>query len=215
MLILREIKKKSVVPIYALAIVWLIYCLFFPLYLLWHFLLLIAIAGLVYFMFSKLFPGKVIKVKEPEKPVSTGNTELDGVLNEGRTAIKEMGRLYSSIPETSVKSRIMKIMNISDKIIKNAVDDPKDIPAIRKFLNYYLPTTIKLLNAYDRMYAQGVDGSNISGTMSRIEDMLDTIVVAYNKQLDSLFADEALDIETDIQVMDGMLRREGLKDREF
>ncbi len=106
-------------------------------------------------------------------------------------------------------------MNISDKIIKNAIDDPKDIPAIRKFLNYYLPTTIKLLNAYDRMYAQGVDGVNISGTMSRIEDMLDTIVVAYNKQLDSLFADEALDIETDIQVLDGMLRREGLKDSEF
>ena len=51
--------------------------------------------------------------------------------------------------------------------------------------------------------------------MSRIEDMLDTIVVAYNKQLDSLFADEALDIETDIQVLDGMLRREGLKDSEF
>ena len=150
--------------------------------------------------FSKLFPGRTIKVEEPEKPVSTGNTELDAILNEGRTAIKEMGRLYSSIPEPSVKSRIMEIMNISDKIIKNAVDDPKDIPAIRKFLNYYLPTTIKLLNAYDRMYAQGVEGSNISGTMSKIEDMLDTIVAAYNKQLDSLFADEALDIETDIRL---------------
>ncbi|NLL39915.1 MAG: hypothetical protein GX254_10080 [Clostridiales bacterium] len=212
---MREIKKKSVVPIYAVAIAWLIYCLFFPLYLLWHFLLLIAIAVAVYLGFSKLFPGKVIKVEEPEKPVSTGNTELDAILNEGRTAIKEMGRLYSSIPEASVKSRILEIMNISDKIIKNAIDDPKDIPAIRKFLNYYLPTTIKLLNAYDRMYAQGVDGVNISGTMSRIEDMLDTIVVAYNKQLDSLFADEALDIETDIQVLDGMLRREGLKDSEF
>lgn len=215
MFILREIRIKSVVPIYAVAVAWLIYCLFFPLYLLWHFLLLIAVSAAVYLVFSKLFPGRTIKVEEPEKPVSTGNTELDAILNEGGTAIKEMGRLYSSIPEPSVKSRIMEIMNISDKIIKNAVDDPKDIPAIRKFLNYYLPTTIKLLNAYDRMYAQGVEGSNISGTMSKIEDMLDTIVAAYNKQLDSLFADEALDIETDIQVMDGMLRREGLKDREF
>lgn len=212
---MREIKKKSVVPIYATAVVWLIYCLFFPLYMLWHFILLIVVTISVYLLFSRLFPGKVIKVKEKEKPVSTGNAELDAVLSEGRTAIKEMGRLYSSIPEASVKKRIMDIMNISEKIINNAIADPKDIPAIKKFLNYYLPTTIKLLNAYDRMYAQGVDGNNISSTMSRIEDMLDTIVTAYNKQLDSLFADEALDIETDIHVMDGMLRREGLKDKEF
>lgn len=212
---MREIKKKSVIPVYATAIAWIIYCLFFPIYLLWHFLLLLVIAALVYILFSKLFPGKIIKVKEPDKPKTTGNPELDAILKEGRIAIKEMGRLYSSIPEASVKSRIMEIMNISEKIIGNAKADSKDIPSTKKFLNYYLPTTIKLLNAYDRMYAQGVGGENISGTMSRIEDMLDTIVKAYKKQLDSLFANEALDIETDIKVLDGMLRREGLKDKEF
>jgi 5-bromo-4-chloroindolyl phosphate hydrolysis protein len=211
----REIRKKSVVPVYAVAAVWLLYALFFPLYLLWHFILLIIIAILVYVLFSKLFPGKIIKVKEPEKEKSTGNPELDAIIREGKTAIKEMGRLYTSIPEPSVKSRIMEIMNISEKIIKNAESDRRDIPMTRKFLNYYLPTTIKLLHAYDRMYAQGIDGDNISGTMSRVEDMLDTIVKAYKKQLDALFAHEALDIETDIQVMDGMLRREGLKDKEF
>ncbi len=212
---MREIRKKSVVPVYAVAAVWLLYALFFPLYLLWHFILLIIIAILVYVLFSKLFPGKIIKVKEPEKEKSTGNPELDAIIREGKTAIKEMGRLYTSIPEPSVKSRIMEIMNISEKIIKNAESDRRDIPMTRKFLNYYLPTTIKLLHAYDRMYAQGIDGDNISGTMSRVEDMLDTIVKAYKKQLDALFAHEALDIETDIQVMDGMLRREGLKDKEF
>ncbi len=211
----REIRKKSVVPVYAVAAAWLIYALFFPLYLLWHFILLIIIVIFVYLLFSKLFPGKLIKVKEPEKETSTGNPELDAIIKDGKTAIKEMGRLYASIPETSVKSKIMEIMNISEKIIKNAESDRRDIPMTRKFLNYYLPTTIKLLHAYDRMYAQGIGGDNISGTMVRIEDMLDTIAKAYKKQLDALFAHEALDIETDIQVMDGMLRREGLKDKEF
>lgn len=212
---MREVKMKSVIPVYTVAAVWLIYALFFPLYSLWHFILLTVIVAAVYFLASKLFPGKTVKVKEPEKEASTGNAELDAIIKEGKTAIREMGRLYASIPEPSVKSRIMEIMNISEKIIKNAELDSSDIPAIKKFLNYYLPTTIKLLNAYDRMYAQGISGENISGTMTRIEDMLDTIVTAYKKHLDALFAHEAIDIETDIRVMDGMLRREGLKDKEF
>ena len=77
-------------------------------------------------------------------------------------------------------------------------------------MNYYLPTTLKLLNSYDRMSAQGVSGENISGTMNRVENMMETIVQAFEKQLDSLFGAEALDISTDITVLDNMMAREGL-----
>ena len=100
-------------------------------------------------------------------------------------------------------------MEISDKIAQDAIDDPSDVPQIRKFQNYYLPTTIKLLNAYDRMGAQGIEGENITGTMRSIEEMLDTATDAYRKQLDSLFANQALDIESDIQVMNTLLKRQG------
>ena len=92
------------------------------------------------------------------------------------------------------------------------MDDPSDVPQIRKFLDYYLPTTIKLLNAYDRMGDQGIEGTNLSKSMQSIEDMLDTAIEAFKKQLDSLFANQALDIETDISVMNQMLAREGLSD---
>ena len=77
-------------------------------------------------------------------------------------------------------------------------------------MNYYLPTTIKLLNAYDRMSAQGIEGENLSKSMNSINEMLDAAIEAYKKRLDSLFANQALDIETDIQVMNTMLAREGL-----
>ena len=210
----KEIRKKSVVPIYAFAGVWLLYSLFFPLYRLWHFILLAAVSVAVYILFSKLFPGKMVAVEQP-KNEETGNPEIDSVVREGRRAMQEMGRLYASIDNPDVKKRIVEIMDISDKIVKDAISDPRDIPNIKRFLNYYLPTTIKLLNAYDRMSVQGIEGENISGSIQRIEDMLDTIVSAYKKQLDSLFADEALDIETDIKVMDGLLQREGLKDKEI
>ena len=152
--------------------------------------------------------------KEPEKPVSYG-PEVDAIIAEGRLAQREMARLYNSIREPSVRQKISRLMQVSDKIVEDAIHDPSDVPQIKKFLSYYLPTTIKLLNAYDRMDQQGVQGKNITGTMKSIEEMLDTAIAAYEKQLDSLFANQALDIETDISVMNSMLAREGLTGGDF
>ena len=101
-------------------------------------------------------------------------------------------------------------MRITDKITQDAIADPSDIPQIKKFMNYYLPTTIKLLNAYDRMSSQGIEGETLDRSMKNINEMLDQAIVAYKKRLDSLFENQALDIETDIEVMNTMLAREGL-----
>ena len=89
---------------------------------------------------------------------------------------------------------------------------PEKLPQIRKFMSYYLPTTLKLLNAYDRMGQQGVAGENISSTMHRVEDMMATVVIAFEKQLDNLFSAEALDLSTDMVVLENMMAREGLSD---
>lgn len=143
--------------------------------------------------------------KEPEYP-----PEVQAVVDEGRRAHTELEHLYATIPDLAVKAKIRDLINVSDKIIEDAVDDPSDVPQIKQFLDYYLPTTIKLLNAYDRMGAQGIEGQNITGTMQNIEEMLDTAIAAYKKLLDSLFANQAMDIETDIEVMNTLLKREGL-----
>lgn len=214
---MRKIVKKSVVPVYTAACMWLVYCLFFPLYALWHFVVALVLAAVAFVVAKKLFPNKEIEAAQQKKPETKKELEPEvaAVVAEGKLAMAEMDRLKNSISNQDVKSKITQIMILSDKIVRNAEKDIKDLPRIKKFLSYYLPTTIKLLNSYDRMHEQGIQGENICGTMRRIEDILDTIVVAYEKQLDALFADEALDIETDIEVMDGMLRREGLKNSEF
>ena len=155
------------------------------------------------------------QVKEKEKEASPYSPEVQAIIREGRVAMKEMGRLYSSIQEPNIRSKINELMSISDKIVRDAIDDPRDVPQIRKFLDYYLPTTIKLLNAYDRMSSQEVSGENISGSMDRIENMLDTTIEAYKKQLDALFANQAADIQMDIEVMNGMLAREGLGGKSY
>lgn len=77
-------------------------------------------------------------------------------------------------------------------------------------MDYYLPTTLKLLNSYDRMSAAGISGENISTTLSKVEGMMRTVVAAFEKQLDSLYGAEALDISTDITVLETMMAREGL-----
>ena len=153
------------------------------------------------------------KKKTPEIELKTGETEQtdqEFIAAEAFRALSEMARLYSSIRNAEIKTKINEIMRITDKIAQDAKADPLDIPQIKRFFNYYLPTTIKLLNAYDRMSAQEIEGENISKSLTSIEEMLDTAIDAYRKRLDSLFANQALDIETDIEVMNTMMEREGL-----
>ena len=153
--------------------------------------------------------------KEPETKTAAAakksyGPEIDPIIQEGNRALSEMGRLYMSIKDPEVRQKINELMRITDKITQDAIADPSDIPQIRKFMNYYLPTTIKLLNAYDRMSSQGIEGENLDKSMKNINEMLDAAIEAYKKRLDSLFEDQAMDIETDIEVMNTMLAREGL-----
>lgn len=213
--ILREIKKRSSIPVYGIAVIWIIYSLIFPLYKSTHFFILICLSVAVYLILSKLFPGKVEYVEIPPEPVTSGNPEIDELLREGEKAIGEMKRLRKTIPSENVKLKIDEIIDVTDKIFKDLLEDPDDFPQVKRFSNYYLPTTLKLLNSYDRMSGQKISGENISGTMTRIEDILDTTILAYKKQLDALFLNQAIDIETDISVLESMLKREGLTGKDF
>ena len=150
-----------------------------------------------------------VKQEAAAKKKSYG-PKVDPIVEEGNKALAEMGRLYMSIKDPQVRGKINEIMRITDKIVQDAITDPADIPQIKKFMTYYLPTTIKLLNAYDRMSSQGIEGENLDKSMKNINEMLDDAIDAYKKMLDSLFANQALDIETEIDVMNTMLAREGL-----
>ena len=83
-------------------------------------------------------------------------------------------------------------------------------------MNYYLPTTIKLLEQYVQLQNVGLKGENITAAMTQIEEMLDKVIVAFQKQLDSLFERDVVDITADIQVMEQMMASQGLtNDKDF
>ena len=218
-------------PLYVFAIIWLFSAVAFPLYEVWGLLLTLGLCSLGAFIAGKASAKRAQKkekeaaeaaavkaaaeAKKHPKKKSYG-PEVDPILEEGNRALSEMGRLYMSIKDPEVRSKINEIMRITDKITQDAIDDPKDIPQIKKFMNYYLPTTLKLLNSYDRMSSLGIEGENLDRSMKSINEMLDAAIEAYKKRLDSLFENQALDIETDIEVMNTMLAREGLvEDDEF
>lgn len=215
---MARIVKKSVAPIYAVAVLWIVWGLFFPLHRVFHFVLA-AIASVVVFCIGKvLWPNKSYKTVDPEpvkkeekkEPETTGNPEIDALIKERDRAVSEMRRLNDSIEDPAISARIDQLESTTRKIIEQVVQKPEKLPQIRRFLNYYLPTTLKLLNAYDRMADVGTSGENIGGTRAKIEEMMETIVIAFDKQLDALFGEEALDISTDITVMEQMLAREGI-----
>ena len=130
----------------------------------------------------------------------------------GEMAIREMKRLDENIADPGISADIVRLEQVSARIFDEVRTHPEKLPQIRRFLDYYLPTTLKLLNAYDRMSGTGVSGENIDTTLAKVEGMMRTIVAAFEKQLDSLYGAEALDISTDITVLENMMAREGLVD---
>ena len=220
-------ERKPVAPFYAVAALWLLGGLVLPLYSSAAAALLAVVSVVVFCAVNKLCrgggavggtAGEAEKKPEPPKaePVSsTGNPELDKMLKDGQLALSEMKRLDASIADPGVSADIVRLSQVSEKIFQAVRDDPDKLSQIRKFMDYYLPTTLKLLNAYDRMSGTGVSGENIDGTKSKVEEMMKTIVRAFEKQLDSLYGSDALDISADIKVMETLMAREGLTEPEM
>lgn len=208
---MARIRKKSVVPVYTVAAIWILWATCMPMYKISHFVWVAIWSFLVYKVSGFFWRGKWVEVADPE-PVfeSTGNIELDDLIQQGNSAIKEMRQLNVRIHDKKISNQINQLEKLSDSIFSHVRKNPGKISQIRKFMSYYLPTTLKLLNTYAELAEQSVRGQNITATMNKIEAMMDTIVVAFEKQLDSLFGAEALDISTDITVLENMLHREGL-----
>ena len=208
--------RKPVAPFYAVAALWIVYALLFPLYAPAHYALLIAASAAVYLVANALCKSggvvgeKKAAPKAEKKQEQTGSAELDKMLRDGRLAIAEMKRLDDNIADPGVSADIVRLSQVSEKIFQAVKDDPDKLPQIRQFMNYYLPTTLKLLNTYDRMSGAGVSGENIDTTLNKVEGMMRNIVAAFEKQLDALYGSDALDISTDITVLETMMAREGL-----
>ena len=232
---MKQKKKKSVIPTYGVGLVWISTALAGKLTSFGQVIGCLALSAVVYLVLRLFFPDKLVTEPEQEKEEkkaekkqekkaeaekaeapktsSTGNAELDEVLAQGQAYIRRIAELNDEIPDFKLSAQIKQIEILTDKILSHVRDNPGKLHEIKQFMGYYLPTTIKLLEQYVVLQNQGMRMGNIDDGMKKIEEMLDKVIVAFQKQLDSLFEADVVDITADIQVMEQMMASQGLTDQ--
>ena len=207
---MKSVRKPSVVPVYAVAAVWLIYTLLVGLHTLSQLLVCAALSVGAYFLTKSAFPGKTVQVEVPEKAPDTGDTALDEVILQGRESIKKIRLLNSKIPDAKISSLLRELEDTTRKIFAQLESDKSQVKQCRQFLNYYLPTTIHLLERYVELQDQGAGTGSVREAMRKIEQTLSTVNSAFRRQLDSLFEKDVVDITAEITVMEQLLKSQGL-----
>jgi len=149
-------------------------------------------------------PSQPQKQKVPDAPRAAPDTD------NFEAKLKEIRALNDAIKDPEVSQRIDRIGELTASIFRVVREKPEHTEEVRKFMNYYLPTTLKLLRAYSLMEQQSYQGENIQNSRKKIEDVLDTLVRGFEQQQDRLFRTEAIDVEADIRVLETMMASDGL-----
>ena len=122
--------------------------------------------------------------------------------------LRNIRRANDRIADPVLSAKIDRLEEVTAKIFQAVEADPKKRSSIDTFLNYYLPTTQKLLDSYAEFEATGVEGANLGQAKDRIEKTMDSIVAGFEHQLDELYKMDAMNVDSDIRVMETMLRRD-------
>ena len=141
--------------------------------------------------------------------------EAQEVLRKGNEFLVKIRESNDAIPGEEISAKISRMEMIVQKIFERAGEHPEVIPDLKKMMDYYLPMTVKLLDAYEDMDGQPVQGENITASKKEIEETIDTLNIAFEKLLDSIFRDTAWDVSTDISVLHTVLAQEGLTEDDF
>ena len=141
--------------------------------------------------------------------------EVREVLDKGNEYLRKIRESNDAIPGEEISAKISKMEQIVQRIFERAEEHPEIIPDLKRMMDYYLPMTVKLLDAYEDMDRQPVQGETIRSSKAEMEQTLDTLNEAFAMLLDSVFQDTAWDLSSDISVLNTVLAQEGLTKNEF
>lgn len=136
--------------------------------------------------------------------------EVQKIVQAGDEYVRRIKAANDAIPGEVISAKISRMELLVDRIFDRVEQNPDSVNDMRRMMDYYLPTTMKLLEAYEELDVQPVQGENIISSKKEIEDTIDTLNIAFEKLLDSLFQDTAWDVSSDISVLHTMLAQEGL-----
>lgn len=197
--------EKSPVPYISVGAVWAIWAVALPLYEWYHFLLAAGVSVAVYFVASRIFPAKQIKIRRQHKIELSGDKDTDMLIKEARDCIKDIEKTAVAIdtvtPSLANDARVL--VDDGVKILDYISKYPESAKLVRRFLNYYLPTLDKLLNSYIDFKKHGTAAE----TCAEIEDTVPEMRKVFQGQLEKLMSDRELDISTDIDVLESKLNK--------
>lgn len=155
--------------------------------------------------------------REPEHTSqSTASVQPDETPIKSNAAhLAEFREVKLSIRDDAIAAKVSHLENLTAKIFKIIEESPEKQPQIRRFMSYYLPTTLKLVRSYATLESQGIKGENIMSTKRSISNILDTLATGYEQQLDQLFKSDAIDIASDINVLENLMQQDGLTGTAF
>ncbi len=200
---------KSAVPYWTAAAVWLVCALILPFHRIWAVLLAALLSAAAALIVKKVLP---VETEQVLVPFASGDVELDAMVNEldrVRGLIDaDRERIAERFPDAA--SRMSGISGSIGLIRDDVAAHPEDLRLIRRFMNYYLPTTVKMTDKYVFLSGQE-ESENVNQTRRAAEEALEVIDGAFKKQYDALFANDNLDITTDVKVLEAMIQRDNLK----
>ena len=206
--------KPFSVAFIAMGVAAAIYSLIFPLHRWQHYIIAAGVMFLVGRVAYIMSQGVDTSREAPEQqPIpKTGDSAVDSLVEKGQEMLKEIRKENDLIPDAELTEKMDRLEDVANRIFHTVAEQPQKAPQIRRFMNYYLPTTLKMLSGYRKMDERQVSGKNAQATRDQIRSAMDVVLSAFDKQLDALYQDDLLDISTDIDVMETMLRQDGLID---
>ena len=157
----------------------------------------------------------VVRGAAPQPPRSAEPAPAPAPEDQYAALQRQLRQANDAIPDPVMTAKISRLEDVSARIFALAKKDPDKKAQLQKFMDYYLPTALKLLNTYAQLSAQDVQGTNITEAKQSIERSMDLLITAFENQLDKLFASDALDVSTDIAALEGMLNLDGLTGGDF
>jgi len=210
-----EKQIKSTLPIYASGISFIVFALIFSIYTIVGLALAVFCAVGIFAIVSSFAPTKTILVEVLPEPAKTSNSQLNQLINEGRLKLTEIDKLSRRIDSKRVSEDVRQIKNYSENIFAQLEAHPEKLSSVRQFMDYYLPTSYKLIENYVNFKSQNASGENIDRAVEKIEDALDMAADAFKKQFDNMFETRAMDIIAEANVMERLLKSGGLTGDDF
>jgi 5-bromo-4-chloroindolyl phosphate hydrolysis protein len=167
-------------------------------------------ASLGYIMGSGLDTTK--EAPKSRKAVRSANPQVDMLIEKGQDLLSQIRKENERIPDPKLSRLMDEMESIAGKIYKVVEERPEKAPQVRRFMEYYLPTTLNMLKSYRRLSSSGMDSKKAEETLVKIENAMEVIIGAFKKQLNTLYRDDILDVSADMSVLETLLKQDKLID---